>query len=186
MQFDQGRAGACVSSVRVLVVDDYEPFRRFVSSTLSSRPELQVVGEVSDGLEAIQKAEELHPDLVLLDIGLPKLNGIEVARRIRKLSPECKILFVSQESSADIVQEALRSGGLGYVVKAHAGNELLAAVEAVRQGRQYLSSGLSDRNCSDVTNTLGPRSLTQAVSPIADTEKREERDHSQPRGSVLS
>jgi DNA-binding NarL/FixJ family response regulator len=124
-------------------VDDYDPFRRFICSTLRKRPELQIVGEVSDGLEAVQKAEELQPDLIVLDIGLPSLNGIEAARRIRKLSPKSKILFVSQESAADVVQEALALGVLGYVVKAHAGSELLAAVEAVLEGRQFVSRGLS-------------------------------------------
>jgi DNA-binding NarL/FixJ family response regulator len=81
--------------------------------------------------------------LIVLDIGLPTLNGIEAARQIRKLAPESKIIFLSQESSADVVQEALSLGVLGYVVKAHAGSELLAAVEIVRQGRQFVSSGLS-------------------------------------------
>jgi DNA-binding NarL/FixJ family response regulator len=119
-----------MSAVRVLVVEDYEPFLRFIHSTLEQRPELQVICEVSDGLEAVQKAEELQPDLIVLDIGLPTLNGIEAARRIRKLSPESKILFVSQESSTDVVQEALSLGALGYVVKARAGSELLAAVTA--------------------------------------------------------
>jgi DNA-binding NarL/FixJ family response regulator len=128
--------------VRVLVVDDYEPFRRFVCSTLGKRPELQVIGEVSDGLEAVQKAEELRPDLIVLDIGLPTLDGIEAARQIRRLSPESKIILLSQESSADVVQEAFSLGALGYVVKTHAGSELLAAVEAVFQGRQFVKSGL--------------------------------------------
>jgi DNA-binding NarL/FixJ family response regulator len=160
------------SSVRVLVVDDYEPFRRFICSTLGKRPELQIVGEVADGLAAVQKAEELQPDLIVLDIGLPTLNGIEAARRIRVLSSESKILFLSQESSADVVREALGLGALGYVVKAHAGSELLAAVEAVCQGRQYLGSGLPGHNCSDAAETLAPRSLTQAGSLIAGTEKR--------------
>src|ERR1700721_2243345 len=130
-------------SIRVLVVDDYEPFRRFVCSTLRKRPELQIVGETSDGLEAVQKAEELQPDLITLDIGLPSLNGIDAARRILKLFPKIKILFVSQESSAVAVQEALALGALGYVVKGHAGSDLLPAVEAVLQGRQFVSSGLS-------------------------------------------
>lgn len=124
-----------MSSVRVLVVDDYEPFRRFVRSTLGKRPDLKIVREASDGLEAVRACEELRPDLVILDIGLPTLNGIEAARRIRKVSTESKILFVSQESSWDVVQEALRSGALGYVVKAHAASELLAAVDAVCRGR---------------------------------------------------
>ena len=78
------------SSVRVLVVEDWEPFRRFLCSTLAKRPELQIIGEVSDGLEAVHKAEELQPDLILLDIGLPTLNGIGAARRIRKVGPTPK------------------------------------------------------------------------------------------------
>jgi DNA-binding NarL/FixJ family response regulator len=130
------------SIVRILLVDDYEPFRRFVRSTLRKRPSLQIVAEVSDGLEAIQQAEELKPDLILLDIGLPTLNGIEAAREIRKLAPESKIIFVTQESLADVVQEALSMGVLGYVLKAQAGTDLIAAVEAVIEGRQFLSSSL--------------------------------------------
>ena len=134
-----------MSSVRVLVVEDFEPFRQFIASTLQKNPELQVICEVSDGFEAVQKAQELQPDLIVLDIGLPTLNGIEAARRIRKLSPESKILFMSQESSADAVQTALGLGAQGYVVKAHAGSELLTAVEAVLQGNQFVGTGLSGR-----------------------------------------
>jgi DNA-binding NarL/FixJ family response regulator len=129
------------SPVRVLVVDDYEPFRRFVCSTLGKSSDLRVIGEADDGLEAIHKAEELQPDLIVLDIGLPTLNGIEAARRIRKLAPESTILFVSQESSEDVMHEALSLGAIGYVVKAHAGSELLAAVEAARSGRLFNSRG---------------------------------------------
>jgi DNA-binding NarL/FixJ family response regulator len=128
---------------RVLVVEDYEPFRRMLTRTLAGVSGLQIVGEASDGLEGVWQAERLRPDLILLDLELPALNGIEAARRIRNLVPECKILFVSQESSADVVQEAFNSGAQGYVVKGQAGSELLAALEAVRQGRQFISHGLS-------------------------------------------
>lgn len=124
--------------VRVLVVDDFESFRRFAASQLGKRPEVQIVGEASDGLEAVKKAEELEPELILLDIGLPKLNGIEAARRIGKRSPSCKILFFSQDSSVDTVQEALKTGAAGYVVKSDAGRELLTAVDAVLRGEQFL------------------------------------------------
>jgi DNA-binding NarL/FixJ family response regulator len=129
-----------VSAVRVLVVEDFEPFRRFICSKLGERPELQVIGEASDGLEAIHKAEELRPDLVLLDIGLPKLNGIEVGEQLRKLAPASKIIFVTQESSADVVQAALSLGAWGYVVKTRAGSDLLAAVEAVISEKRFVSS----------------------------------------------
>jgi len=128
-----------VSPVRVVVVEDSVPFRQFICSTLGTRPELQVVCEVSDGLEAVQTAEELKPDLILLDIGLPSLNGIEAARRIRKLVPECKIIFVSQDSSPDVVQDALSLGARGYVVKTRAACELLAAVESVLRDEPFVS-----------------------------------------------
>jgi DNA-binding NarL/FixJ family response regulator len=124
----------------VLIVDDYEPWRRFVSSTLRRRPEFEVVGEVSDGLEAVEKAAELKPDLILLDVGLPKLNGIEAARRIRKLSPDSKILFVSQQSSFEVVEEALWVGARGYLVKADAGSELLTALNAVVRDERFIGN----------------------------------------------
>jgi DNA-binding NarL/FixJ family response regulator len=126
--------------VRILVVDDFGPIRQFVCAALAKRQHLQVVGEASDGLEAIQKAVELKPDLILLDIGLPTLNGLEAARQIRKLVPESKIIFLSQESSADVVQQALRIGARGYVVKVRAATGLLTAVEAVIAGKRYVSS----------------------------------------------
>lgn len=128
------------STVRVLVVEDFLAFRRFVCSTLGKRRDLQVICEVSDGLEAVEKAEELKPDLILMDIGLPTLNGIEAARRIRKVSPESKIIFVSQESTPDVVQEALRLGAWGYVVKTRAGTELLTAVESVISEKQFVGT----------------------------------------------
>jgi DNA-binding NarL/FixJ family response regulator len=133
------------STIRVLVVDDYEPWRRFVCTVLQKYPELEIVGEVADGLEAVQKAGELHPDVILLDIGLPTLDGIEVARRLRRISAESKILFVSQESSDDVVQEALSAGASGYVVKTNA-SELLKVMNAVLEGRQFISFGLSNQN----------------------------------------
>jgi CheY-like chemotaxis protein len=133
---------ARMSSVRVLVIDDFEAWRRIVCSTLGKNPELQVVGEGSDGLEAVHKAKELQPDLIVLDLGLPKMNGIEAARQIRKVAPKSQILFLSQESSPDVVLEALSSGARGYVLKASAGSDLMAAVAALLEGRQFVSSGL--------------------------------------------
>jgi DNA-binding NarL/FixJ family response regulator len=126
--------------VRILLVEDFEPFRRFIRSQLQPRLDLEVIAEASDGLEAVHVAEQLQPDLILLDIGLPKLNGIEAARRIRKLCPESKIVFLSQESSADVIEEALNSGGTGYVVKTNAGSELLDAIDAIRTGGEFVGT----------------------------------------------
>lgn len=127
------------SPLRVLVVEDFAPFQRFIASTLGQRRDLQIICEVADGLEAVQRAEELQPDLIILDIGLPALSGIEAARQIRRLAPESKIIFLSQESAAEIMQEALSLGALGYVVKTRAGSDLLPAVEAVILGKQFVS-----------------------------------------------
>ena len=129
-------------SYKILVVDDSDRFRQFLVVNLRRRAEFQSIYEASDGLEAIQRAEELKPDLILLDIGLPGVNGIEAGRQIRKASPNSRILFVSLESSADVVQEALDLGAQGYLLKADAGNELLPAADAVLQGKQYLSHSL--------------------------------------------
>jgi len=126
----------------VLVVDDYEPFRRLVCAITERIPEFQVIGQAADGLEAIEKAAELQPDLILLDIGLPKLNGIETARRLHQLAPRLKILFLSQESSYEVVEGALRAGGLGYVFKSSAHNELLPAIEAVVADKRFVSNSL--------------------------------------------
>lgn len=134
------------STLRVLIVDDYEPFRQFIATKLETKPQLRIMKEACDGAEAVQQAQELQPDLILLDIGLPTLNGIEAARRIRKVSPKSKILFVTENRSTDIVEEALSTGAGGYVVKSNAGSELLPAIEAVLRGKQFVSAGLNDRN----------------------------------------
>jgi DNA-binding NarL/FixJ family response regulator len=143
--------------MRVLLVEDYEPFRLFLRSMLEKMSGFQIVHEASDGLEAVQKAEELQPDLVLLDIGLPTVNGIEAARRILKHSPKVKILFVTQETSADMAQAALSLGALGYVVKARVASDLPAALEAVCEGRQFVSRGLSGHKSAGVTDAPTPR-----------------------------
>ena len=155
-------------SIRVLVVEDYEPFQRFVVSTLQKQPELQIICKVSDGLEAIQKAEELQPDLIVLDIGLPSLNGIEVARQIRKLSPKSKILFLSQESSAEMVQGALGTGAQGYVLKSDAKRELLEGVNAVLRGEQFVGgrfAGHDYTGASDAGTSHSVRS-NAVVEPL--------------------
>jgi len=134
--------------IRVLVVDDFENWRRQVHSLLQAQPAWQVVAEASDGSEAVQKAEDLKPDLILLDIGLPKLSGIEAARRIRQVSPSSKIIFLSQNSDLEFVRVALSTGALGYVQKTDASRELLPAVAAVLRGKKFVSSSLKSHEFS--------------------------------------
>jgi DNA-binding NarL/FixJ family response regulator len=129
--------------IRILLADDFEAWRHEVRLLLEGRPELQVVCEASDGSEAIQMADDLKPDLIVLDIGLPKLNGIEAARQIRQLSPNSKILFLSQNNEFEVVQAALGTGALGYVYKTNAHEELLPAVYAVLLGKQFVGSGFN-------------------------------------------
>ena len=126
-------------------MDDCEPWRHRICTALRIQEDLQVIGEVSDGLEAVQKAHELQPDLILLDISLPKLSGIEAARRMREITPQSKILVVSEHRSRDIVEEALRAGVDGYVVKFVAYRDLLSAIRIVLQGSQFISAIIADR-----------------------------------------
>jgi DNA-binding NarL/FixJ family response regulator len=134
--------------VSILLVDDYEPWRHSVLSRLQSEPSLQVVCEVEDGLQAVEKAEELQPDLILLDISLPTLNGLEAARQIRKLTPKSKIMFLSQESSSDVVQEAMTLGE-GYVTKFDAASELLTAINAILQGRKFVCARFASHDFTE-------------------------------------
>jgi len=131
-----------MSTIRVLVADDYEPLRRVVRLILQIRDDLQIIGEASDGLEAVQKAKALQPDLILLDIDLPRLNGIQAARRLHDLVPQAKILFLSIESSSDVVREAFGAGGSGYIYKLNIGRELLTAIETVLRGTEFVGSDL--------------------------------------------
>jgi DNA-binding NarL/FixJ family response regulator len=122
-----------------MVVEDYQPFRQLVCSKLEEQPELQVICEVTDGLEAVQKAEALKPDLILLDIGLPTLDGIEAARRILEFVPESKIIFLTMQTSPAFVQEAMRLGAWGYVYKTHVACDLLPVISAVLSGQKFVS-----------------------------------------------
>jgi len=138
-------------SIRILIADDFKAWRLQVLALLQARAAWQVIAEASDGSEAVQKAEELKPDLILLDIGLPKLNGIEAARQIRQLSPNSKIIFLSMNSDLDIVRAALGTGAFGYVRKTDARRELLSGMDAVLRGEQFVSRNLKGYGFTDTS-----------------------------------
>jgi len=128
-----------MSTVRILLVDDFAPFLSYVRNVLAEYPEFDVIGEAADGLEALEKAKALQPSLILLDIGLPKLDGIQVATQLRTIAPLCRVLFLTAHSSRDMVPLALSIGALGYVSKWSAVRDLVPAVKAVCSGNQFVS-----------------------------------------------
>ncbi|RPI21257.1 MAG: response regulator [Acidobacteria bacterium] len=162
------RSGVGVGSpgLTVLIADDKRSFRRAVSSLLKELPELRLSVEAEDGTEALEQAARLKPDLVLLDVGLPKINGVEAAAEIRAVAPNAKIMFLTQHESPDFVSAAIRAGALGYVLKVDAGSELLPAAMAVLRGQQYLSSGV--RRClSDGSEKVREKPIDPHFDPKA-------------------
>jgi DNA-binding NarL/FixJ family response regulator len=160
--------GSRWAGISVLIAEDFPGFRQFLSATLRQRSSIQEIHEVSDGLEAVRKAAQLQPHLVLLDIGLPTINGIEVARKIRELSPQSKIVFVTSLSSAEIAREALTTGAQGIVLKLDASSELLSAVAAVMRGEQFVSrSFLAHAGVSDapILHADQDRLFSQVLKP---------------------
>ena len=130
-------------AVRIIVVEDFAPYRTHVVSLLERNPTFQVISAVADGLQAVMQAEQLNPDVILLDVGLPSLNGIAAARQVSVLVPGARIVFLSQNSDADVVKVGLSDGACGYVLKSDANRELLPALSAILRGKRFVSSGLT-------------------------------------------
>jgi DNA-binding NarL/FixJ family response regulator len=126
-----------------MVVDDFAPWRRFLNTLMIVTPEWQISGEAVTGAEALEKVRELEPDLVLLDIDLPDINGIDVARQLQTIAPNAKVIFLTAESSPEIVRAALDTGALGYLLKAQVVNELLPALTSVFAGKNFISQGIN-------------------------------------------
>jgi len=137
-----------MTPARILVVDDFAPIRKFTTMVLEKEVGFRVVAEAADGRQAIQLAKESKPDLVVLDLDLPFLCGIEVARQIRSYSPDSTILFFSINNDPDVVEAALQTGALGYVLKLDAFDDLLNAAKTVLSGKRFVSRGLNSKSVS--------------------------------------
>jgi len=124
-------------TIRILLVDDHPIVRQGLKAILEGHPGWEVIGEASDGVEAVDKAGKLNPDVMILDVTMPVMNGLEACRLLRKQTPELEILFVTQHDSPQMMREALEAGARGYVVKSNAARDLLEAVEAVSQHRVF-------------------------------------------------
>jgi len=130
-----------MSRARILIVDDHEIFRRGLRSLLESRPEFEILGEAGDGVQAIEKASELKPDLIVMDVSMPRLDGLQATRQIRKKLPETKILILSQHDTSHMLAAALEAGANGYVTKSQVSRCLLSALDAVSKGRSFSWNG---------------------------------------------
>jgi len=124
--------------IRILLVDDNETIRHTLASLLGSCAEFKLVGECISGAEAICRAGQLRPDVILLDISLPDINGLEVARRIKAITPAAEILLLSEHCLVAMVQEGLRAGARGYLLKSDAAQELSIAIREVHKKQQYV------------------------------------------------
>jgi DNA-binding NarL/FixJ family response regulator len=133
-------------AIRILLVDDHPIVRQGLKTLLEGRKGWEVIGEASDGVEAVEKAKDLSPDVMVLDVTMPRMNGLEACRVLRKQAPNLEILFVTQHDSPQMMTEALEAGARGYVVKSNAARDLLEAVEAVSQHKVF--TALNGRNAS--------------------------------------
>jgi DNA-binding NarL/FixJ family response regulator len=136
-------------TIRILVVDDHPIVRQGLKTLLEGHSGWQVIGEASDGAEALERAGQLNPDLMVLDVTMPRMNGLEACRLLRRQFPNLEILFVTQHDSPQMMREALEAGARGYVVKSNAARDLLAAVEAVSQHRVF--TALNERTYPQVS-----------------------------------
>lgn len=130
--------------IRVFLADDHAVVRDGLCSLLEAEGDIEVVGTAEDGREAVLRVEELRPDVALIDIAMPELNGVEAARQVHSVSPETRVVILSMHASKEHIFRALRAGAQGYVLKAAAGSEVVAAVRRVNAGHRFLSQRITD------------------------------------------
>jgi DNA-binding NarL/FixJ family response regulator len=157
--------------LRVLLADDHAIVRRGLRSLLETEPGLSIVGEAADGLEALRLCEETHPDMLIVDIAMPRLNGIDVAARAQKLEPPPRTLILSMHSDESYIIRALAAGARGYLLKESTDEDLLPAIRAVAAGRPFFSAAVASVLMEDYMRQLKTRGLTDSHHLLTDREK---------------
>jgi DNA-binding NarL/FixJ family response regulator len=153
------------AAVRVLLADDHAVVREGLAALLGAQPDIEVVGSVGDGREALREARRLEPDVVVMDVTMPELNGIEAAGQIHDACPATSVVMLSMHSDVEHVYRALRAGARGYLLKSSAGAEVAEAVRAVHSGRRYLSSKIAESVLDDYISKRSTQSPLESLSP---------------------
>lgn len=155
-------------SIRVALADDHRMFREALAATLAAEPDIETVGEAGSGHAAIEMAQKVRPEVLVLDIAMPDMNGIEVAQQLRTRCPEVKVIALSGYADKRFVHEMLKAGASGYVVKVAAGAELVRAIRAVAKGQHYLSPEITAAVLSDYRSSSSreapPRTCSAGAS----------------------
>ena len=159
-----------MSNVRILIADDHELIRRGLVSALSDRPEWSIVAEAADGRQACELAARLTPDIAVLDLTMPELNGLDATRQIRAASPKTRILIVTAHESEQLIRDVLDAGAMGYVLKSDAGRVLVQAVEALLDDRPFFTSKVA-RVVLEGYLRSGEESVTQAAVALSPRER---------------
>lgn len=160
-----------MGEVRVLIADDHSIVRKGLRSALEEDLDCRIVGEAANGREAVQLAEQTLPDVAILDIGMPQLNGIEATSQIQKVSPKTRVLILSMHSDESYILRALTAGARGYLLKDTAENDVLAAVRAVAQGKAFFSPAISKMLLEDYVGFLRRRGLDDSYDLLTDRER---------------
>ncbi len=158
-----------MAPIKILIADDHAVLRDSLAAFLGLYPELEIIGQAADGLEAIDQAMRLQPDVLLLDIGMPKLGGLEVTHRLKRDLPHCKIVILSQYHDPDYVLPLLKAGANGYVLKKAGGKEVVQAIQAVSRGEAYLHSAVAQTVLE--TSVRGQQSWTGSQNVLTDRER---------------
>jgi DNA-binding NarL/FixJ family response regulator len=160
-----------MSKIRIMLADDHTMFRQGIRKLLAVEPDMDVIGEASDGGDAVAKAAELRPDVVLMDIGMPGLSSFEAARQVRRERPETKVLFLTMYDDEDYLIEGMGVGGSGYVLKDSPAQQLITAVRDVYRGGSYLSPRMLAQLVDDFRSRTGSRTLTTRFSTLTPRER---------------